>query len=48
MTGVCAHQDGSEAYEANCAPKIYLTKTHIKTLEVVPLKILMEYALDIN
>ena len=26
-----------EAYEANCAPKIYLTKTHEKTLELVPL-----------
>jgi uncharacterized protein (DUF2237 family) len=37
-----------EAYEANCAPKIYLTKTHEKTLELVPLKILREYALDIN
>ena len=35
-------------YEANCAPKIYLTKTHEKTLELVPLKILREYALDIN
>ena len=32
-----------EAYEANCAPKIYLTKTHEKTLELVPLKILREY-----
>ena len=37
-----------EAYEANCAPKIYLAKTHEKTLELVPLKILREYALDIN
>jgi len=37
-----------EAYEANCAPKIYLTKTHEKTLELVPLKILRAYALDIN
>ena len=37
-----------EAYEANCSPKIYLTKTHEKTLELVPLKILREYALDIN
>ena len=37
-----------EAHEANCAPKIYLTKTHEKTLELVPLKILREYALDIN
>jgi hypothetical protein len=25
-----------------------LTKTHEKTLELVPLKILREYALDIN
>ena len=37
-----------EAYEANCAPKIYLTKTHEKTLELVPLTILKEYAIDIN
>ena len=37
-----------EAYEANCAPKIYLTKTHEKTLELVPINILREYALDIN
>ena len=37
-----------EAYEANCAPKIYLTKTHINTLKLVNLAILREYALDIN
>ena len=35
---LCAPRWG-EAYEANCAPKIYLTKTHEKTLELVPLKI---------
>ena len=37
-----------EAYEANCAPKIYLTNTPETTLELVPLKILREYDLDIN
>ena len=50
MHTVCAHMtDEFLAFsKANCAPKIYLTKTHEKTLELVPLKILREYALDIN
>ena len=47
MHTVCAPRR-VEAYEANCAPKIYLTKIHEKTLELVPLKILREFALDIN
>ena len=32
----------------NRALKIYLTKTHEKTLELVPMNILREYTLDIN
>jgi uncharacterized protein (DUF2237 family) len=44
MIGACVLLGGLEAYEANCAPKIYLTKTHEKTLELVPLKVLKAYA----
>ncbi|HBC57970.1 MAG TPA: DUF2237 domain-containing protein [Gammaproteobacteria bacterium] len=37
-----------EAYEHNCAPKVYLRGTHEKALDVVPLIILKQYALDLN
>jgi len=37
-----------EAYESNRAPKLYIKKTNIRTLDIVPLEILKKFALDLN
>jgi hypothetical protein len=37
-----------EAHEAGFAPKVYLKRTNIKALDVVPLSILRDYAVDLN
>ena len=37
-----------QAYEQNMAPKVYLTRTHKRALEIVPLAKLKEFAVDIN
>jgi uncharacterized protein (DUF2237 family) len=37
-----------QAYQNNRAPKIYLTRTHIRALEVIPLELLKKYAVDLN
>jgi uncharacterized protein (DUF2237 family) len=37
-----------EAYEQEMAPKVFLTRTHLRALEVVSLKILREFAADLN
>ena len=37
-----------EAYNQGMAPRVYLRKTHIRALEVIPLEILREYAIDLN
>lgn len=37
-----------EAEESDMAPKVYLRRTHIKALEVVPLELLKRYAIDLN
>ena len=37
-----------EAYQHGKAPKIYLTRTHKKALDIVPLELLQEYAVDLN
>jgi len=37
-----------EAYEQGMAPKIFLTRTHKRALEIVELEKLKEYAADIN
>jgi len=37
-----------QAHEDGMAPRVYLTKTHQKALEIVPLEILREYAVDLN
>ena len=37
-----------EAYKDNKAPKVYLTRTHIRALEIVPLEILRKFAADLN
>ncbi len=35
-----------EAFEAGCAPQVYLAATHMTTLEYVDLDVLKEYAVD--
>ena len=37
-----------EAYENNMAPRVHLTKTHIRALEIVPIELLKKYAVDLN
>jgi len=37
-----------EAHNENMAPKVYLTKTHERSLEIIPLAIMREYAVDLN
>ncbi len=37
-----------EAYEEDRAPRVYLRKTHIKALEIVPIELLKKYALDLS
>ncbi len=37
-----------EAYESEMAPRVFLQRTHKKALEIVPLKLLNKYALDLN
>ena len=44
---LCA-QRWLEAYEQNMAPRVFLTRTHKRALETVPLVILREYAADLN
>jgi len=37
-----------EAYENDMAPRIHLTRTHIRALEIVPIELLKKYAADLN
>jgi uncharacterized protein (DUF2237 family) len=37
-----------EAHEDKMAPRINLTRTHIKALEVVPMELLKQFAVDLN
>jgi uncharacterized protein (DUF2237 family) len=37
-----------EAYEAGKAPRVFLARTHEKTLELVALEVLHEFACDLN
>jgi uncharacterized protein (DUF2237 family) len=37
-----------EAYEQQVAPKVFLTRTHKRALDIVPLKLLREFAADLN
>ena len=37
-----------EAHEAGMAPRIYIMRTHKKALEIVPVELLKEYAVDLN
>lgn len=38
----------AEAYRNDAAPRVYLRRTHLRALEVVPLKLLSRYALDLS
>ena len=44
---LCAER-WKEAYESGKAPRIYLRKTHKKTLEIINIEILKEFALDLD
>ena len=37
-----------EAHQNNMAPRVFLQRTHIKALDIVPLKLLSKYAKDLN
>jgi uncharacterized protein (DUF2237 family) len=37
-----------DAHKAGQAPRVYLQRTNIKTLELVPLEILKPYAIDLS
>jgi uncharacterized protein (DUF2237 family) len=37
-----------QAHEAGKAPRLYLRATHQKTLEIVPLNVLKQFALDLS
>ena len=37
-----------EAYNQGMAPKVYLRRTHKKALDVIPLEVLHEFAVDLN
>ena len=37
-----------EAHQHHMAPRVYLTRTHQKALEIAPLELLREYAVDLN
>lgn len=37
-----------EAYENDAAPKVFLQRTHQKSLDIVPLELLKQHAVDIS
>ena len=37
-----------EAHELGMAPRVYLSRTHKKVLDIVPIKLLKKYAVDLN
>lgn len=37
-----------EAYNEDMAPRLYLTKTHIKALDIIPIEVLRNFAIDLN
>jgi uncharacterized protein (DUF2237 family) len=44
---LCA-QRWLEAYNQKMAPRVHLMRTHKKALEIVPLVLLKEFAVDLN
>ncbi|PKH04833.1 DUF2237 family protein [Moritella sp. Urea-trap-13] len=37
-----------QALEDNMAPRVYLQRTHIKALEIVPMELLKRYSMDLS
>lgn len=37
-----------EAYRSKMAPRVHITRTHINALDIVPLALLKEFAVDLN
>lgn len=37
-----------QAYVAGCAPRVYLKRTHLRALEIVPMEQLREFAADLD
>jgi uncharacterized protein (DUF2237 family) len=37
-----------EAQKQDMAPRVYLQRTHVKALEIIPLELLRQYAVDLN
>jgi len=37
-----------EAYEVSMAPKLYIKRANLRTLDIVPLEILKKFAIDLN
>ncbi len=37
-----------EAHQQGMAPRVFLTRTHIKALQTVPMAVLRDYAADLN
>lgn len=37
-----------QAHQQNMAPKVFLTRTHLRALETIPLDVLRRYAADLN
>jgi len=37
-----------QAYDVGKAPQIYLASTHEASLELVPLEVLLDFAVDVN
>lgn len=37
-----------EAEKHNMAPKVFLKRTHVKALDIVPIELLKKYAIDLN
>lgn len=37
-----------EAQQANMAPRVHLTRTHMRALEIVPMELLKKFAVDLN
>ncbi|GAA5525304.1 hypothetical protein Maes01_01870 [Microbulbifer aestuariivivens] len=37
-----------EAQRYDMAPRVYLQRTHVKALEIIPLELLRQYAVDLN
>lgn len=44
---LCA-QRWLEAHDNDRAPKVYLTRTHMRALDIIPLEVLKQYAVDLN